>query len=65
MTAMHYAGSLVYRTSTGVVTILPGWAACCSGPMAVKIRSDGNNTYDRDKVTCKTCLLRLSKELRR
>lgn len=65
MTIVHYAGSLVYRTSTRVVTILPGWAACCSGPKAVKIRRDGNNTLDRAQVTCKTCLLRISKELRK
>lgn len=50
--AMHYAGGLVAKR----LTVLGGWAACCSGDKADKIRENEWNTYDRGLVTCKACL---------
>lgn len=52
---IHYAGEI--RDHNG--SMLPGWAACCSGDRAVEIRAKGNHSYDRSEVTCKACLKRL------
>jgi hypothetical protein len=49
---LHYAGPI--RTTT--TYILAGWAACCSGDRAVRIRAEGRNTYIPERVTCKACL---------
>lgn len=49
---IHYAGALSY----GSVEIRTGYAACCSGPRAIHIRMAGNNTRERGRVTCKSCL---------
>ena len=38
---------------------LPGWAACCYGDKAEKIRADGNNTRDIESVTCRACISRI------
>jgi len=58
MAKIHYSGAV--RTSR--TKILPGWAACCSGLKADKIRADGNNTADPDKVTCASCLRVMAKD---
>ena len=55
MTKIHYAGEIWDHIGLQ----LAGWAACCSGDQAVKIRGDGNHTYDRSLVTCKRCLYRI------
>lgn len=54
---MHYAGGLVAKR----LTVLGGWAACCWGDRAEKIRELEQHTYDRDLVTCKRCLRVLEK----
>lgn len=57
MSAMHYAGALRWKGKRGhVIEILPGWAACCSGDRARKIRQSRANTYYILLVTCKACL---------
>jgi hypothetical protein len=53
--AIHYAGEL--RTKR--LHILPGFAACCSGDKAWRIRVNGSNTKDSDNVTCQACLKRM------
>lgn len=62
--AIHYAGGLVYRLRRGKAIVLRGWAACCSGAKVVRIREQGNQTYDREGVSCKTCLKRIAAEVR-
>lgn len=53
---IHYAGALSFRRSDGaLVEIASGYAACCSGPKARKIRGQGNHTWDRKAVTCVPC----------
>jgi hypothetical protein len=54
---LHYAGEIQFANGHR----LPGWAACCSGDMAVKIRDDGMHTYIRGQVTCKACLKMIDK----
>ncbi len=57
LAATHYAGALRWTKPNGtVVSILPGWAGCCSGDRARKVRESGNRTYDRARVNCKACL---------
>jgi hypothetical protein len=53
---VHYAGALRWTNARGMTTdLLAGWAACCSGPRAARIRADGHNTYDVAQVTCGRC----------
>lgn len=49
---IHYAGEV--RTPT--THVAAGWAACCSGDRARKIKAEGRNTYEPERVTCKRCL---------
>ena len=49
---IHYAGAV----TAGRTHVLPGWAACCSGHRAEKIRAERQNTRDPEKVTCAACL---------
>jgi hypothetical protein len=55
---IHYAG----RVKTPRTLILPGWAACCSGEKAHKIRVDGAHTYVVEEVTCAACLRKMAKD---
>lgn len=48
---IHYAGSARY----GRTRILAGWAACCSGTTADRIRATGQHTYVPADVTCAAC----------
>jgi hypothetical protein len=48
---IHYAGAVRY----GRTHILAGWAACCSGPKAERIRATGQHTYTPADVTCAAC----------
>ena len=56
---IHYAGEIVTATST----TLPGWAACCSGLRAEKIRAEGSHTYRAPEVTCGRCLAILARTI--
>jgi hypothetical protein len=56
--AVHYAGSIVWHGGS----MLPGWAACCTGDRAVMIRERGHHTWIRNDVTCKSCLKMLEKQ---
>lgn len=61
---IHFAGGLRYKgRGKTVVTMLAGWAACCSGDRAYKINADGNWTRDRKATTCKACLKLLRNSL--
>lgn len=53
---IHYAGAL----RTARLRLLPGFAACCYGEKAVKIREQGNHTYDTSSVTCRACKVRIA-----
>lgn len=56
MSVLHYAGALEWHKANGaLVVILGGWATCCSGDRARKIRETKAHTYDRAAVTCKRC----------
>jgi hypothetical protein len=55
-TKIHYAGALEWTRANGsLVIVLPGGAACCSGPKARNIAEMGNHTYDWAAVTCGRC----------
>ena len=54
---IHYSGSINW--DGGIV--LAGWAACCSGDQAVKIRAEKRHTCVRAGVTCKRCLKMIAK----
>ena len=56
---IHYAGEIVTATST----TLAGWAACCSGRKAERIRADGSHTYRASEVTCGRCLSILTRTI--
>lgn len=59
---MHFRGALQWTTGRGVKTVIAaGWAACCSGIKADRIRTRGQNTYDKSKVDCKGCLAAMRK----
>ena len=57
---IHYAGAV----QTPTVRILGGWAACCSGDRARRIRAEGRHTYDLLAVTCRTCLRVMARDPR-
>lgn len=52
---IHYAGSVQYKAKKGLVTIAPGFAACCTGERARKIAVEGMHTYRASNVTCAHC----------
>lgn len=56
---LHYAGPV--RTKR--MRILPGWAACCSGEKAEKIRALGHNTMLPGAVTCQACLKIMGRQI--
>jgi hypothetical protein len=58
---IHYAGALSWRQGKTKTSVLAGWAACCSGDRAEKIRAAGTHTYEASAVTCKRCLTCLDK----
>jgi hypothetical protein len=59
--AIHYAGYLRWKTTGGAtVTVTAGFAACVAGHQAEKIASDGRNTEDTSKVTCRRCLANMA-----
>ena len=53
----HYAGEIVHANGH----VLPGWAACCYGEKAEKIRRERRHILDREKVTCRGCLKMIEK----
>ena len=61
---IHYSGAICYDTARSTAHISGGYAACCSGDRAIKIRRDGNTTRDVKKVTCWHCRVILEKRVR-
>jgi hypothetical protein len=61
--SIHFGAGLYWRKATGaIVTMLAGWPVCCSGARARKIANrPGALTRDAGAVTCKACLLVMSK----
>lgn len=55
---IHYAGPI--RTSR--MRVLPGWAACCSGDRAERIRAEGAHSYVIGEVTCRACLRTMARD---
>lgn len=55
---IHYAGSV----HTPRRDIPAGWAACCKGGKAVRIRREGAHTPSLAKVTCRACLRVMEKD---
>ncbi len=64
MSAVHFSGGLSYRSGGGVTTLLAGWAACCSGDRAWRIKRLVRLTRDPAAATCKTCLRMIEKARR-
>jgi hypothetical protein len=63
--SMHFSGALELKDGRGtVITIVAGWAACCSGKRAETIRAAGETTPDPSLVTCSKCLARMGKAFR-
>lgn len=60
--SIHWAGGLDYPVRGGIMVMSPGYPCCCSGDRARKIREDGTQAWDRERVTCKTCLRLLAKK---
>lgn len=58
MMVIHYSGAV----RTPRTRILAGWAACCSGIKAERIRANGNNTDNPANVTCRACLRVMAKD---
>lgn len=54
---IHYASRIDH--ARGIV--LAGWAACCSGDRAIRIRERGQHSRNRADVTCKSCLDMIAK----
>ena len=54
---LHYAGEIKHARGS----VLPGWAACCYGDRAEKIRRERSHTMHREAVTCKACLRMIEK----
>jgi len=63
VSAIHYSGAICYAAVRSTTHIIGGWAACCSGDRARKIKREGNATRDAKKVTCKTCKKLLKKRV--
>ncbi len=59
--AIHYGGDLRVVRGKRVTLILAGWAACCSGDKARRIRERNQHTINREAVTCKRCLALMKK----
>lgn len=57
-TKVHYSGGIVF----GGGSRLPGWACCCFGDRAEKIRDTGTYTEHKKDVTCKGCLKMIEKQ---
>ena len=51
----HYAGKISHRNGF----ILAGFAACCCGDKAWKIRYNKQHTYYGQEVTCKLCIKKM------
>lgn len=51
VTRIHFAGEV--RTKR--MHVLPGWAACCSGEKADRIKRERQHTYKPQEVTCWSC----------
>ena len=49
---MHYCGEVYLKRGHRAA----GWAVCCSGAQAYKIRDQGKQTQQIASVTCKQCL---------
>ena len=58
---MHWAGGAILKRGNSV----PGYPCCCSGDRAEAIKRRDEQTYDRDKVTCKRCLEILDRPVNR
>lgn len=57
---VHYKGALEYTRADGqTVSILAGYAACCSGRRAERVAAKGNHTLTPEAVTCRGCLTRM------
>lgn len=52
---IHFIGGGEYKNSRGFHSMLRGWAYCCSGDKAARIKENGNGTYDMNDVTCDRC----------
>lgn len=62
-TKMHYSAGICYDLARSTMHVMGGYAACCSGDRAVKIKREGNTTRDKKKVTCKLCKAILAKQI--
>ncbi len=61
---IHYAGEMLCRSGKdGVLHLLGGFAACCYGDRAVRIRRERRSTHDRALVTCKACRAVMAREI--
>ena len=53
---IHYAGPIRAQLKSSFRIVLPGWAACCSGERAERIRERRQHTRIAADVTCAACL---------
>ena len=60
---IHYSGACCYDTRGTTVHVGGGYAACCSGDKARRLRRGGRHTEDVKAVTCKHCLAILAKRV--
>lgn len=55
-TVLHFAGPVRWTNKNGFTrSIMPGYAACCSGDRAKRIAAECRNTRIASSVTCKLC----------
>ena len=58
---IHYSGGLRFKNWKGSIEMLPGWPCCASGDQAYAVRKRGNQTFNKENVTCKNCLNNIKK----
>lgn len=53
---IHYSGSICYDGARSTAHVGGGYAACCSGDRAIRVRNEGLGTTEPELVTCRRCL---------
>jgi hypothetical protein len=58
---IHFIGGTVIVKGKSVTRRGAGWPVCCDGDRATAIKRNGSYSYDRAKVTCKSCLKQIDR----
>ena len=58
---VHWAGGTRIVKGKMVTFHGDGFPCCCQGDRAMRIAREGRQSWDRERVTCKSCLLQLER----